>query len=100
MAQLLGHLGPDSSLVAIGNIHGQGEHLLEHLAELPADDEPDDEPDHGPGAGPEAVAAPAGQYDQGLNTIQLYVPHLDSYEPYPDSYEARYHKTQSPGEHR
>ncbi|MFB7175651.1 poly-gamma-glutamate synthase PgsB, partial [Streptomyces sp. NPDC056254] len=37
MRELLGHLGPSSSLVAIGNIHGQGEVLLEHLAELPAD---------------------------------------------------------------
>ncbi|MGO4750458.1 poly-gamma-glutamate synthase PgsB, partial [Streptomyces sp. 2MCAF27] len=46
MAQMLGMLGPNSSLVAIGNIHGQGEVLLEHLAELPADDSPDE-----PGAG-------------------------------------------------
>jgi poly-gamma-glutamate synthase PgsB/CapB len=37
-AELLAGLGPDSSLVAIGNIHGQGELLLEHLAELPPDD--------------------------------------------------------------
>ncbi|MEU9039086.1 poly-gamma-glutamate synthase PgsB [Streptomyces sp. NPDC048352] len=36
--ELLGHLGESSSLVAIGNIHGQGEVLLEHLAELPADE--------------------------------------------------------------
>ncbi|AJT65687.1 hypothetical protein T261_4030 [Streptomyces lydicus] len=54
MAQLLGRLGPDSSLVAIGNIHGQGEQLLEHLARLPADgsaDEParPEQPDHSPG---------------------------------------------------
>ncbi|MEE1769710.1 poly-gamma-glutamate synthase PgsB [Streptomyces sp. JV185] len=45
MHQLLGHLGPESSLVAIGNIHGQGELLLEHLAELPADETPDETPD-------------------------------------------------------
>ncbi|MFB7273165.1 poly-gamma-glutamate synthase PgsB [Streptomyces sp. NPDC056244] len=38
MRELLGMLGPDSSLVAIGNIHGQGELLLEHLAELPPDE--------------------------------------------------------------
>ncbi|MEV7724333.1 poly-gamma-glutamate synthase PgsB [Streptomyces sp. NPDC087917] len=38
MRELLGHLGADSSLVAIGNIHGQGEILLEHLAELPPDE--------------------------------------------------------------
>ncbi|MCZ4095304.1 poly-gamma-glutamate synthase PgsB [Streptomyces sp. SID13666] len=35
--ELLAELGPESSMVAIGNIHGQGELLLEHLAELPAD---------------------------------------------------------------
>ncbi|MFI9045723.1 poly-gamma-glutamate synthase PgsB [Streptomyces sp. NPDC053427] len=34
---LLAELGPDSSLVAIGNIHGQGELFLEHLGELAAD---------------------------------------------------------------
>ncbi|MFF7950272.1 poly-gamma-glutamate synthase PgsB [Streptomyces griseorubiginosus] len=38
---LLAHLGPDSSLVAIGNIHGQGELLLERLAAL-APERPDD----------------------------------------------------------
>ncbi|MCX4731489.1 poly-gamma-glutamate synthase PgsB [Streptomyces sp. NBC_01363] len=48
MHQLLGHLGPESSLVAIGNIHGQGELLLEHLAELPADETPDETPDQAP----------------------------------------------------
>lgn len=49
MAQLLGQLGPDSSLVAIGNIHGQGEALLEHLATLPSDEaeEPHDSKDTG-----------------------------------------------------
>ncbi|MGW3566203.1 poly-gamma-glutamate synthase PgsB [Streptomyces sp. NPDC000941] len=54
MAQMLGILGPNSSLVAIGNIHGQGELLLEHLAELPADDSPDE-----PGAG-DGVVVPEG----------------------------------------
>ncbi|MEV4974395.1 poly-gamma-glutamate synthase PgsB [Streptomyces scopuliridis] len=56
MAELLGMLGPDSSLVAIGNIHGQGELLLEHLAELPPDETPD--PEDGPAdppAGPRAA---------------------------------------------
>ncbi|MGW1105675.1 poly-gamma-glutamate synthase PgsB [Streptomyces sp. NPDC002540] len=48
MRQLLDRLGPESSLVAIGNIHGQGEVLLEHLAELPAD-ETEDEPTDAPG---------------------------------------------------
>ncbi|MFC9603858.1 poly-gamma-glutamate synthase PgsB [Streptomyces niveus] len=55
MRELLSRLGPDSSLVAIGNIHGQGELLLEQLAELPADETPD--PDQA--AGPAAVPAPA-----------------------------------------
>ncbi|MCJ1678169.1 poly-gamma-glutamate synthase PgsB [Streptomyces sp. APSN-46.1] len=36
--ELLGHLGASSSLVAIGNIHGQGEVLLDHLADLPPDE--------------------------------------------------------------
>ncbi|RMI45013.1 poly-gamma-glutamate synthase PgsB [Streptomyces triticirhizae] len=33
---LLSHLPPEASLVAVGNIHGQGEALLERLAALPA----------------------------------------------------------------
>ncbi|WP_217209886.1 poly-gamma-glutamate synthase PgsB [Streptomyces sp. AC550_RSS872] len=37
-ADLLAALGPDSSLVAVGNIHGQGEHLLKRLAQLPPAD--------------------------------------------------------------
>ncbi|MEU8779656.1 poly-gamma-glutamate synthase PgsB [Streptomyces sp. NPDC048606] len=53
MAELLGHLDGDSSLVAIGNIHGQGEVLLEHLAELPADDSAEE-----PRAGAPANPAP------------------------------------------
>ncbi|MEV0779726.1 poly-gamma-glutamate synthase PgsB [Streptomyces sp. NPDC050428] len=53
MRELLGRLGPESSLVAIGNIHGQGELLLEHLAELPADETPD----------PDTAAATAGATD-------------------------------------
>ncbi|WP_435130066.1 poly-gamma-glutamate synthase PgsB [Actinacidiphila sp. bgisy144] len=35
---MLAELAPNSSLVAIGNIHGQGELFLECLAELPLDD--------------------------------------------------------------
>ncbi|MER6045921.1 poly-gamma-glutamate synthase PgsB [Streptomyces sp. NPDC001793] len=35
---ILAEVAPDSSLVAIGNIHGQGELFLERLAELPPDD--------------------------------------------------------------
>ncbi|MFJ3812536.1 poly-gamma-glutamate synthase PgsB [Streptomyces sp. NPDC090073] len=37
-AAMLAQLGPAASLVAIGNIHGQGELFLECLAELPLDD--------------------------------------------------------------
>ncbi|MFE5209590.1 poly-gamma-glutamate synthase PgsB [Streptomyces sp. NPDC056600] len=40
MPLLLERLPADSSLVSIGNIHGQGEELLEYLAELPSDDSP------------------------------------------------------------
>ncbi|WP_329591531.1 poly-gamma-glutamate synthase PgsB [Streptomyces sp. NBC_01005] len=58
MNELLGHLGPESSLVAIGNIHGQGELLLEHLAELPADETPDEVLDEAPGR--QSAPAPAG----------------------------------------
>ncbi|MFI7296692.1 poly-gamma-glutamate synthase PgsB [Streptomyces sp. NPDC050121] len=47
---LLAHLGPDSSLVAIGNSHGQGELFLERLAALA--------PEHS-----DAAADPAGQSD-------------------------------------
>ncbi|POX39104.1 poly-gamma-glutamate synthase PgsB [Streptomyces sp. Ru73] len=75
MAQLLGRLGPDSSLVAIGNIHGQGELLLEHLAELPPDDTPD----------PAAAGVP-----EHVDTMQLYAPTVDPYAPYPEGYEARH----------
>lgn len=39
---LLAELAPDSSLVAVGNIHGQGELLLDHLGKLASDH--DDEP--------------------------------------------------------
>ncbi|WP_329386367.1 poly-gamma-glutamate synthase PgsB [Streptomyces sp. NBC_01716] len=59
MRELLERLGPDSSLVAIGNIHGQGELLLEHLAELPADETPDPDPVPGQGSVPAAASAPA-----------------------------------------
>ncbi|MFD3550482.1 poly-gamma-glutamate synthase PgsB [Streptomyces goshikiensis] len=59
--ELLGHLGASSSLVAIGNIHGQGEVLLEHLAELPAD-ETDDPAAVAPAAPDPAFARPADPY--------------------------------------
>ncbi|MFG2293858.1 poly-gamma-glutamate synthase PgsB [Streptomyces sp. NPDC048603] len=54
MHELLAHLGPESSLVAIGNIHGQGEILLEHLAELPSFEEDGDS-----APAPQAPARPA-----------------------------------------
>lgn len=57
MRELLAQLGPESSLVAIGNIHGQGELLLEHLAELPADETPD--PDMDPVPAPSSAVTPA-----------------------------------------
>ncbi|MEU4035012.1 poly-gamma-glutamate synthase PgsB [Streptomyces collinus] len=102
MRQLLGELGPDSSLVAIGNIHGQGEHLLEHLAELPADDSEDDSQDGGadvrrhtaPAHGPGTAATggrpvPAG-VPEHVDTVQLYAPRIDPYQRYSEAYETRY----------
>ncbi|MEU6770431.1 poly-gamma-glutamate synthase PgsB [Streptomyces sp. NPDC046759] len=86
MGKMLEMLGADSSMVAIGNIHGQGEILLEHLAELPPD-ESGDEP---------AAAAPAGRSEpapaaaDSSETMQLYVPRIDPYQRYPEAYEARY----------
>ncbi|MFE4420720.1 poly-gamma-glutamate synthase PgsB [Streptomyces sp. NPDC056817] len=99
MAELLGRLGPDSSLVAIGNIHGQGEILLEHLAELPADDtaapagSPEDGRPHTPDttfetqplSGVSGAAAPHPADTQGL-----YAPRIDPYQYYPEAYESRY----------
>ncbi|WP_069887117.1 poly-gamma-glutamate synthase PgsB [Streptomyces luteocolor] len=81
MGQMLAQLGPDSSLVAIGNIHGQGELLLEHLAELPADES--EEP---AAPAPAATAAPGNPAE----TMQLYVPRIDPYQHYPEAYEERY----------
>ncbi|MGW6309884.1 poly-gamma-glutamate synthase PgsB [Streptomyces niveus] len=64
MRELLAQLGADSSLVAIGNIHGQGELLLEHLAELPADETPDPDLDVVPAAAP--VPAPSSAVTPAL----------------------------------
>ncbi|MEU8505655.1 poly-gamma-glutamate synthase PgsB [Streptomyces brevispora] len=105
MRELLGGLGPDSSLIAIGNIHGQGELLLEHLSELPPDETPDERPDETPGAQPEehseehSEQTPDEQrhpqapqhvrHDETL-PLQQYRPHLDPYAPYPEAYETRY----------
>ncbi|SEL09810.1 poly-gamma-glutamate synthase PgsB [Streptacidiphilus jiangxiensis] len=62
---LLAELPPEASLVAIGNIHGQGELLLEHLAEL----EPDEETSAA--AGPEPVEwDDEWGYDEGVYLAQ------------------------------
>ncbi|MEU8793930.1 poly-gamma-glutamate synthase PgsB [Streptomyces sp. NPDC048643] len=99
MRRLLAELGPDSSLVAIGNIHGQGEHLLEHLAELPADESADDSaesiaPGRGDGRrnGPAVPTAPrtAVAVREHVETVQLYAPRIDPYQPYSEAYETRY----------
>ncbi|MGX4689208.1 poly-gamma-glutamate synthase PgsB [Streptomyces sp. JNUCC 63] len=100
MAALLDRLGPDSSLVAIGNIHGQGEILLEHLAELPADDtavpagNPADGPEpQEPGAAPEAQPVPAAfgaATPHPADTLALYAPRIDPYQHYSEAYESRY----------
>ncbi|MGW1535056.1 poly-gamma-glutamate synthase PgsB [Streptomyces aureus] len=109
MGLLLAELGTDSSLVAIGNIHGQGEHLLEHLAELPADDSADDEADGGSGGGDDRrddaratgasrdAGAPAARgrrqvpaVREHVETVQLYAPRIDPYQGYSEAYETRY----------
>ncbi|MDX2596415.1 MULTISPECIES: poly-gamma-glutamate synthase PgsB [Streptomyces] len=102
MRLLLGELGPDSSLVAIGNIHGQGEHLLEHLAELPADDSedaPEDgganvrrgtAPTHGPGTAETGRRPVPAGVPEHVETVQLYAPRIDPYQGYSEAYETRY----------
>ncbi|WP_406420375.1 poly-gamma-glutamate synthase PgsB [Streptomyces sp. NBC_00842] len=117
MQQLLAQLGPDSSLVAIGNIHGQGELLLEQLAELPADETPDETRGRTPGDadrpvprdvrdddGPATAALPVipaqpnpshqpeptyVRHDETL-ALPRYAPRLDPFAPYPEAFEARY----------
>ncbi|WP_234374916.1 MULTISPECIES: poly-gamma-glutamate synthase PgsB [unclassified Streptomyces] len=77
MPTLLGRMADGSSLVAIGNIHGQGEELLEYLAELPADESAVEE-------APEAVVSAPQQAQR-----------LDPYASYPTAYEERYQATQT-----
>ncbi|MEU1277132.1 poly-gamma-glutamate synthase PgsB [Streptomyces sp. NPDC005805] len=97
MAELLKQIGPDSSLVAIGNIHGQGELLLEHLAELPADDtepaeqerERGQEREHDRPEPPVAAGAARERQDPS-ETMQLYAPRIDPYTAYSPAYEERY----------
>ncbi|MER5841653.1 poly-gamma-glutamate synthase PgsB [Streptomyces prasinus] len=87
MPELLGRMSDGSSLVAIGNIHGQGEELLEYLAELPADDTPDpDQPaaPEQPGSPDRAVPAPAAAVPA------QQAPRLDPFAAYPTAYEERY----------
>ncbi|MFI8106640.1 poly-gamma-glutamate synthase PgsB [Streptomyces sp. NPDC086023] len=93
MHELLGHLGPDSSLVSIGNIHGQGEILLEHLAELPNFE---DDGDSGPAMGAPG-SEPAAQHPRHDQTMALYMKHLDPYANLPAAEEAR--RMQAPVPH-
>ncbi|WP_309505044.1 poly-gamma-glutamate synthase PgsB [Streptomyces sp. KM273126] len=81
MPTLLGRMAADasySSLVAIGNIHGQGEELLEYLAELPADD-----------SAPEDADLPADP------VLPPPPARLDPYASYPMAYEERYQASQT-----
>ncbi|WP_405752038.1 poly-gamma-glutamate synthase PgsB [Streptomyces sp. NBC_01411] len=97
MAALLGELGPDSSLIAIGNIHGQGELLLEHLAELPPDEIPDETPPAAAPAIPEQRSPQHPHHPRHDETLgQQYRPHLDPYAPYPEAYETRYQPQHQP----
>ncbi|MEV7613863.1 poly-gamma-glutamate synthase PgsB [Streptomyces sp. NPDC089799] len=97
MHELLGHLGPESSLVAIGNIHGQGEILLEHLAELPSFEEEDDQahPPAASSAAAPAAAPPVGSPVHGVpaprhdQTVPLYTRPLDPYADLSAAEEAR-----------
>nr|WP_323369332.1 poly-gamma-glutamate synthase PgsB [Streptomyces alkaliterrae] len=102
MAELLGRLGPETSLVAIGNIHGQGEHLLEHLAELPADEEPDADGDGPAGGAAHAGAAPAPAHlDQPAHApadAEATAPHA-VYIPQPAQPQAGYADADSHGTH-
>ncbi|MEV7544071.1 poly-gamma-glutamate synthase PgsB [Streptomyces sp. NPDC089915] len=84
MLELLGHLGESSSLVAIGNIHGQGEVLLEHLAELPGFEE---DPEPLPEGPPQTPVPPQ------------YVPHLDPYADLTAAQEARYAQPPVPAQY-
>lgn len=78
MPALLERMAADSSLVAIGNIHGQGEELLEYLAELPADD-----------------SAPADTDRPAEPALPAQPARLDPYASYPVAYEERYQASQT-----
>jgi poly-gamma-glutamate synthase PgsB/CapB len=72
---ILAGLDTRSSLVAIGNIHGQGELFLEHLAELPLDE---DQEDWSSDLGTARAADPA----QDAGTVPLSVARPPEPEPY------------------
>ncbi|MFF8985965.1 poly-gamma-glutamate synthase PgsB [Streptomyces globisporus] len=78
MPAMLGRMSDGASLVAIGNIHGQGEELLEYLAELPADESEADE------EAPAPVAANPAQASR-----------LDPFASYHPAYEERYQASQT-----
>ncbi|MGW6963740.1 poly-gamma-glutamate synthase PgsB [Streptomyces zaomyceticus] len=60
MPAMLSRMPDGASLVAIGNIHGQGEELLEYLGELPADEsDPADGSGSGSGSRVEGGADPS-----------------------------------------
>ncbi|MGD3111038.1 poly-gamma-glutamate synthase PgsB [Streptomyces sp. YGL11-2] len=82
MGQLLSRLGPDSSLVAIGNIHGQGELLLEHLAHLAPDEDPADRS--------------GGDDDAHDDPAPMHAPHLDPYQHHPQAHEERHTAMSAP----
>ncbi|MFH8613726.1 poly-gamma-glutamate synthase PgsB [Streptomyces sp. NPDC017979] len=95
MATMLGKMPDGSSLVAIGNIHGQGEELLEYLAELPAD-----ESAATPGAEPaddrqEQEQEQEEQQQPQFAPVAAQPARLDPYAPYPTAYEERYQASQT-----
>ncbi|MFB7830031.1 poly-gamma-glutamate synthase PgsB [Streptomyces sp. NPDC056056] len=111
--RIVEHLGPRSSLVAIGNIHGQGELLLEELAELPPDEGPEELPDEGPEAVSVCVTGGDTQvlpvYEAGASAYRDPVqdayqapypypyPYQDSYaDPYQDPYPHPHHDYRHP----
>ncbi|MEU9608775.1 poly-gamma-glutamate synthase PgsB [Streptomyces sp. NPDC048057] len=83
MTSMLGTMPDGSSLVAIGNIHGQGEELLEYLAELPADE-----------SGATRGAEPEQEQHQAAPVVAQPA-RLDPYAPYPVAYEERYQASQT-----
>jgi poly-gamma-glutamate synthase PgsB/CapB len=95
LAEILRRLGPDSSLVAVGNIHGQGELLLERLAELPADDE---QGDLAADTFSDVYAEPYGSPYGDASYPELYAD--PNYYPEPGSYQAQPTSWQNPGEPR